>query len=132
LQEAAPDAPQEFTLDVPAEVELVVRDSEVRYVDRARNLEWQFSGVTVSLEREAGRLSAELRARPPEDFASRVEITIQGTYTGGLRLGGDWRLYGDVRGLDFAVLARSLPNDLDMPRAGRGDVSLWAEAENGV
>ncbi len=132
LQEPLPGAPtQELAFDVPPEVELVVRDSEVVYVDRARDLEWRFSGVTVSLEREAGRLSAELRARPPEEFASRIELTAEGAFDGGARLGGDWRVSADARGVDFAVLARSLPSDLALPRAGRGDVSLWANAQDG-
>ncbi|HEX6996511.1 MAG TPA: YhdP family protein [Gammaproteobacteria bacterium] len=123
------DAPQgagavRFALDIPPSVEVVVRDSEVLYLDRGRGLSWRFEGVTVSLRREQGSLAVELVARPPDEFASRVRLEAEGGLTADSSLGGDWRVSAEARELDFAVLASSLPSELSLPRAGRGDVSL--------
>ncbi|HEY8519746.1 MAG TPA: YhdP family protein [Gammaproteobacteria bacterium] len=118
--------------DIPPSVEVVVRDSEVLYLDRARGLSWRFEGVTVSLRREQGRLAVEVVARPPDEFASRVRLQAEGALAADSSLGGDWRVSAEARELDFAVLASSLPSELSLPRAGRGDVSLELEWRAGM
>jgi uncharacterized protein (TIGR02099 family) len=116
-------------LELPPEVEVVVRDSRVLYVDRQRNLSWMFDDVTLSLNRDTAGWALEARARPPGEFASRLELTAQGTFDAAARPGGAWRMSVDSTGVDLAVLARSLPPGAPFPVAGRGDVSLGLEGE---
>ena len=122
-----------LALDVPPEVEVVVRDSRVLYLDQSRNRSWDFQDVTASMNRDSGTLVLEARARPPQELGSRIELTAQGIIEDGARLTGDWRLFADVRDVDLAVAARVLPATATaVPQAGNGDVSVWLEWHDGA
>jgi uncharacterized protein (TIGR02099 family) len=122
---------------IPAEVEVVVRDSEVVYLDRAADSSWVFRGVTAALSRIGDRLLLEARARPPAALASRAELFAEARLAGATAEVEQWSVAGSVRGVDLAVLRRLLPDGQPWPSAGTGDVSvmlgwsgqLLAEAE---
>jgi len=124
---------QEFRLDVPPDVEVLVRDSRVLYLDQSRSIAWSFQDVEGSMLREGGALQVVARARPPTELASSVSVTAQGfldegsAAASGREFTGDWRVSADVEDVDLAMLARQLPDSAVVPQAGNGDVALWLE-----
>jgi uncharacterized protein (TIGR02099 family) len=120
-----------FALEVPPDVEVLMRDSRVVYRDERRNREWDFADVSASMTRDSGLLKLEASARPPSELGSRLELTAQGAIQDSgdtARFAGDWRVFADVRNVDLAVAARVLPETAPaVPQAGRGDVSLWLQ-----
>ncbi|HLF09997.1 MAG TPA: DUF3971 domain-containing protein, partial [Gammaproteobacteria bacterium] len=123
-----------LALDVPPDVEVIVRDSRVLYLDQSRNRAWDFQDVVASMNRDSGTLVLEARARPPIELGSRIELTAQGVIEGGsgadARLTGDWRVFANIRDVDLAVAARVLPATATVvPQEGNGDVSVWLEWE---
>jgi uncharacterized protein (TIGR02099 family) len=119
-----------LAVDVPPDVEVLVRDSQVLYLDESRSLAWEFEDVAASMRRDADMLVLEARARPPAAFGSRLEVTAQGFVDDGAataRFTGDWRLRAEVTDVDLAVAARLLPNSALLPQAGNGDVAVWLE-----
>jgi uncharacterized protein (TIGR02099 family) len=139
---------QDFRLDVPPEVEVLVRDSRVLYLDQSRGIAWSFQDVDGSMRRVTGALELAARARPPRELASTVSLTAQGfigdgaspaplgtapTAAGvaqrsdGVQFTGDWRVSADVADADLAMVARLLPDSAVVPQAGNGDVGVWLE-----
>ncbi len=121
--------------EVPPDVEVLVRDSRVRYIDQSRNASWTFTGVAASMHRDSGTLLLAASARPPDEFGRRIEITAQASLEknqdpakpGAVAFGGDWRIYADIDGIDIAVAARLLPPSVIAPQAGNGDVAVWLD-----
>jgi uncharacterized protein (TIGR02099 family) len=128
----------DFALDVPPDVEVLVQDSRLVYLDQAQSLAWDFEDVAGSMRRDASSLLLEATARPPSDFAARVEMEAQGFIVPrgggerGVKFSGDWRASARVRGIDLAVAHRLLPASPYVPAAGKGDVTLWSEWQAGV
>ncbi len=125
---------QEFRLDVPPDVEVLVRDSRVLYLDPSRSLAWSFQDVEGSMRREGGALELAARARPPSELASSVSLTAQGFISdsapgasSGVQYSGDWRVSADFEDVDLAMAARLLPDSAVVPQAGNGDVAVWLE-----
>jgi len=119
-------------LQVPPEIDVLVRDSRVLYLDAAGNIAWDFQGVAGSMRRDGEVLSLEASATPPTEFASHIELTVQafigeGVARPGPEYTGDWRLTAEVQQVDLAVAAQLLPPSAVAPGAGKGDVSMWLE-----
>jgi uncharacterized protein (TIGR02099 family) len=121
--------------EVPPDVEVLVRDSRVRYVDERRKLTWDFENVEASMRRDAGTLLLSASAEPPSEFGRRIELTAQASLEkngdpkarSAVAFGGDWRVYADVEGMDLAVAAQLLPPSVVAPQAGNGDVAVWLD-----
>lgn len=125
----------EATVQVPPDIDVLVRNSRVLYRDDARGVAWDFNGVAASLRRDGNVLTLEADARPPPEFADRIEITAQAVVAdegGGARFTGDWRIAADLDEVDLAVAARLFPPSAVAPQAGRGDVAVWLEWEKGT
>ncbi|HEX5048405.1 MAG TPA: YhdP family protein [Gammaproteobacteria bacterium] len=143
----------DFALNVPPEVEVLVRDSRVLYFDQRRGFMWDFQDVAGSMRREQDALLIEAQARPRSDVARSIEVTAQGfieegpvddaaSPAGGAKRGprfsGDWRVSAQVEEIDLVVAGRLLPSKTGLPSsnllplAGRGDVGLWVEWKRGT
>ncbi len=124
----------DFALDVPPDVEVLVRDSRVVYLDQSRNLSWDFRDVAGRLSRDGNAVLVEASARPPSDFASRIELTAQGFVAndarGARHFTGDWRVSAAAKAIDLGVAGRLLPEAAIVPQAGKGDVAVWLDWRN--
>jgi uncharacterized protein (TIGR02099 family) len=123
------------SVQVPPDIDVLVRNSRVLYLDAARGVAWDFQDVAASLRRVEDILTLEASARPPAEFAEHIEVTAQASVTAddaGAKFTGDWRLQADVDAVDLAVAARLFPPSAVAPQAGRGDVAVWLEWQQGV
>ena len=115
----------DLALLMPPDIQVAVRNSRLVYVDPGPDLLWEFRNVTIDLERGGDGLELEVRAEPPAELGSRIEVAAQGALPGGPAR--DWRFFGDIRDVNLDVLAASLPDLAALPRRGGGDVALWLE-----
>ncbi|HET8699515.1 MAG TPA: YhdP family protein, partial [Gammaproteobacteria bacterium] len=150
----------DFALDVPPDVEVLVRDSRVLYLDQRRGFMWDFQDVAGSMRRDENALLLEAQARPRSDVARSIEVTAQGFIeegfaeeaapntapaeprvaapARGVRFSGDWRVSAQLEEVDLGAVGRLLPEERDLPPsrllplAGRGDVGLWVEWKRGA
>jgi len=124
------------TVPVPPDIDVLVRNSRVLYLDSARSVAWDFQNVAASLRRDDDVLTLEASASPPSEFADRIELTAQAVVGAGAepdaRFTGDWRLSADVEDVDLAVATRLFPPSAVAPRGGRGDVAVWLSWEQGA
>jgi uncharacterized protein (TIGR02099 family) len=122
---------------VPPDIDVLVSDSRVLYLDPSRSIAWTFDDVEGAMRRAEGALRLEASARPPRNLAERATLTAQGFVAGERAEGaasqgadaftGDWRISIDVENVDLAVAAGLLPDSAIVPEAGHGDVALWLE-----
>lgn len=126
----------EATVQVPPDIDVLVRNSRVLYLDAARNVAWDFQSVAASLRRDGDVVTLDASARPPPEFADRIEVTAQAVVADDVSLGarftGDWRLSADLDEVDLAVATRLFPPSAVAPQAGRGDVAVWLEWQQGA
>jgi uncharacterized protein (TIGR02099 family) len=133
--QGAPTAPatrDQTAFQVPPDIDVLVRDSRVLYLDPARSIAWSFQDVAGSMRRDGDVLRVEASAKPPRDFASRIGVNVQAVIatdgsSAGAKFTGDWRLATDIDEVDLAVAAQLLPPLAVAPRAGHGDVELRLE-----
>jgi uncharacterized protein (TIGR02099 family) len=129
---------QDLRLEVPPDIDVLVSDSRVLYLDPSRSVAWTFDDVEGEMRRADGALRVEARARPPRNLAGRATLTAQGFLADAGRTAvpaqdrgptftGDWRLSLDVQDVDLAVAAGLLPDSAVVPQAGRGNVAVWLE-----
>ena len=122
-------------MQVPPDIDVLVRNSRVLYLDAARSVAWDFQDVAGGLRRVDDVLTIEAVARPPADFADRIEVTAQAFVAAdgdAARFTGDWRLSADLDGVDLAVAARLFPPSAVAPQTGRGDVAVWLNWQEGA
>ena len=74
----------EALIDVPPDIEVLVRDSRVVYLDRRRGFMWDFQDVAASMRREQDALLVEAHARGWVDEARPSGPRLG---DGGMRLG---------------------------------------------
>jgi uncharacterized protein (TIGR02099 family) len=135
LQGAPAVGREAATVQVPPDVDVLVRNSRVLYLDPARSVAWAFQDVEGSLRRNDGVLTVEARGLPPTEFAERIEVTAQAFVvdeTAEARFTGDWRLSADLDEVDVAVAAELFPPSAVAPETGRGDVAVWVEWQGGA
>jgi uncharacterized protein (TIGR02099 family) len=138
LQGAPAVSGEQATVQLPPDIDVLVRNSRVLYLDAARSIAWAFQDVAGSLRRDDEVLTVEARGLPPPEFAERIEVTAQAFVAddaqadGGARYTGDWRLSADLDGVDLAVASRLFPPFAVAPQAGRGDVALWLDWHGGA
>jgi uncharacterized protein (TIGR02099 family) len=135
LQGAPAVSGEAATVQVPPDVDVLVRNSRVLYLDAARNVAWAFQDVVGSLRRDDGLLTVEASGLPPAEFADRIDVSAQAFIAddaAGARFTGDWRLSADLDEVDLAVAASLFPPSAVAPRAGRGDVAVWVEWQGGM
>ena len=138
LQGAPAVSGEQPLVQVPPDIDVLVRNSRVLYLDAARSVAWAFQDVNGSLRRDDQVLAVEARGLPPPEFADRIEVTAQAFVAdakgadAGAKYTGDWRLSVDLDGVDIAVAARLFPPSAVAPRAGRGDVAIWLNWQGGA
>jgi uncharacterized protein (TIGR02099 family) len=120
----APTARAQWTFDIPAELEVAVRDSEVIYVDRRADTYWAFSDLNGTLNRVGDAVLLRARARPPGTLATRVDVVAEADLDAASAMTGDWRLNVDLTDLVLEELLRAEPGSHALPTQGRGDVSV--------
>ena len=116
--------------DLP-DIDVLVRDSRVLYLDPARSIAWAFQDVAATMRRDGDLLKVQASAKPPGEFASRIDVSVQAVIADddvpGAQFTGDWRLSTDIDNVDLAVAAQLLPPTVLAPRSGRGDIGLRLE-----
>jgi uncharacterized protein (TIGR02099 family) len=120
---------------VPPDIDVLVRDSRVLYLDSARSVAWNFQDVEGSMRREDDLLKLEASATPPREFAGRIGITAQafiGSDGAAAKFTGDWRVSADLKDIDLATAVDLLPPSAVLPRAGTGDLAVWLEWRAGT
>ena len=136
LQGAPQTTREQASVRLPQDIQVLVRNSRVLYLDAARSVAWDFQDVAARLRRDDDVLTLEASALPPPEFAEHIELTAQAFVAddagGGAEFTGDWRLSADLDAVDLAVAARLFPPSAVAPQAGRGDVAVWFEWQKGV
>ena len=134
LQGAPATAADRQSVRVPPDIDLLVRDSRVLYLDAARNIAWDFHDVEGSMRRDGDLIALAASAAPPAELATRIEVTVQAFIADdsapGAQFTGDWRLTADLSQVDIAAAVQLLPESVAMPTGGSGDVSVWLEWQN--
>src|SRR5687768_5619830 len=128
--QGAPAIGEQATVQVPPDVDVLVRDSRVLYLDASRSVAWAFQDVTASLRRDDEVLTVEAEALPPTEFANRIEISAQALVADdgtGAKFTGEWRLSANLDEVDLAVAAQLFPPSAVAPQAGHGDVAVWLD-----
>src|SRR5262247_1545246 len=72
LQGAPAVSGEQANVQVPPDIDVLVENSRVLYLDAARSVAWAFQDVTGSLRRDDQVLTLEAEALPPSEFASRI------------------------------------------------------------
>ncbi len=137
LQGAPAVSGEQPLVQVPPDIDVLVRNSRVLYLDAARSVAWAFQDVSGSLRRDDEVLTVEARGLPPPEFAEHIEVTAQAFVAdaqagAGARYTGDWRLSVDLDGVDVAVAAGLLPPSAVAPQAGRGNMAVWVDWREGA
>ncbi len=145
LQGAPAVSGEQPLVQVPPDIDVLVRNSRVLYLDAARSVAWAFQDVNGSLRRDDEVLTVEARGLPPSEFAEHIEVTAQAFVAdvdadaepeagagAGARYTGDWRLSVDLDGVDVAVAASLFPASAVAPQAGRGDMAVWLDWREGA
>lgn len=134
LQGAPATAPDRPIVRVPPDIDVLVRDSRILYLDAARNVAWAFQDVEGSMRRDGDVISLTAGAVPPPEVAERIGVTLQAYIADGSAPGaeftGDWRLNADLTEVDLAAAAQLLPVSVAAPRGGSGNVSMWLQWES--
>jgi uncharacterized protein (TIGR02099 family) len=133
--QGAPAIGEQATVRVPPDIDVLVRDSRVLYLDASRSVAWAFQDVRASLRRDNEVLTLEAEALPPPEFASRIVVGAQAVVDdngAGAKYTGEWRMSADVDEIDLAVAAQLFPPSAVAPQAGRGDVAVWLEWQGGT
>ena len=130
--EGAPAAGRDqATLPDLPDIDVLVRDSRVLYLDPARSIAWAFQDVAGTMRRDGDLLKVQASATPPREFASHIDLTVQAVIADddvpGAGFTGDWRLSTDINNMDLAVAAQLLPPTAPAPRGGHGAVGLQLE-----
>ena len=125
---------EQATVQVPPDIDVLVENSRVLYLDATRSVAWAFQNVTASLRRDDDVLTLEAEALPPPEFASRIQVGAQAVVKddgAGAKFTGEWRMSADLDAVDLAVGARLFPPSAVVPQAGRGDVAVWLQWQGG-
>ena len=134
LQGAPAVSGEQATVQVPPDIDVLVENSRVLYLDAARSVAWAFQDVTGSLRRDDKVLTLEAEAAPPPEFADRIQIGAQALIEdgdAGAKFTGEWRISADLDAVDLAVASHLFPPSAVPPQAGRGDVAVWLEWQGG-
>lgn len=134
--QGAPATADRQTVRVPPDIDVLVRDSRILYLDAARNVAWAFQDVEGSMRRDGNVISLTASALPPGEVAERIGVAVQAFIAEGsapdAQFTGDWRLSVDLTQVDLAAAAQLLPLSFATPRGGNGDVSVRFEWQRGA
>lgn len=129
----APQGAADLTLrgmEIPEEVSVRIRDSEVEYVDEILGIRWHFGDVRADIEQEFRAVSVSVSAEPPEEFGDRISVTANGITTADAELSDDWRVFVALRNANLDAIADVWPQA--GVESGAGDISLWLQSDDGV
>jgi hypothetical protein len=113
----------------PPTIDIVIRDGQFLYVDRAERRSWQFVDLGLTLERSAGVTVLRAQARPPAELGELVEFTLNSRSSEGEAV---VTLTGELTATDFSAIARLLPEQAGRVAAGHGDLAVRADWAGGV
>ena len=117
-------------LNLPEEVSVLIRDSEVVYVDESLGIRWPFTDVRADIEQEFRAISVSITAEPPAPLGDRISITADGITTAAAQLSDDWRAFVMLRNANLAAIAEVLPQA--GVESGSGDISVWLQSDDGA
>ncbi len=117
------------SFELPEEVSLQIRDSEVLYVDNVRGLRWQFSDLRADVEQEFRAFSISISAEPPPQFGDRISVTADGFTSGTAAMMDDWRAFVALRNASVEGITELWPEA--SIESGSGDVSFWLQSDDG-
>ncbi|HEX7236368.1 MAG TPA: hypothetical protein VF405_05365, partial [Gammaproteobacteria bacterium] len=135
LQGAPAVSGEQAAVQVPPDIDVLVENSRVLYLDAARSVAWAFQDVTGSLRRDDQVLTLEAEAAPPPEFAGRIQVGAQALIeddAAGAKFTGEWRMSADLDAVDLAVAAHLFPPSAVAPQTGHGDVAVWLEWQGGA
>lgn len=115
--------------ELPQEVSVEVRDSEVLYIDQQLGVRWQFTNVRADVEQEFRAFSVSLSADPPESFGERINVTADGFTSGTATVSDDWRAFVALRSARVESIKELWP-DVGV-ESGVGDASVWLQSDDG-
>ena len=109
---------------VPAEVEVVVNDGRLRYIDDVGNA-WQFDDLEIEMQSDGTRLEVFASMRPPERLGNRIGLDIDAAAVGpeAAVQAIDWRLAATGQAIDIGALAALVPS-AGFSIGGAGDVEV--------
>ena len=119
---------------IPQSVEVVIRDSELRYIDAAREQTWRFSDLDLEIESTGGDYVASATLSPPSTLAGRIELRFNASLPTTEDESLTWHLGVDAQALDLETLAMLIPVDpVDpvVPINGHGSVATEFSWTNG-
>lgn len=104
-----------------------IRDATIRLSSARRPGEpLEFQRATLDVDKTNSELSLGVNINLPENLGSSLRITAN---TENLDAGPgkqDWQLLFQARGLDLAGWKSVLPDTIDAPSQGSGDITVWA------
>ena len=102
-----PDNNSETTFlpeDVPP-IEILIMDSSVTYEDQILGITWGFQNVRAEFSKSLDGIALEARAEAPEELGGLVVVSAEvGLLDDQAESERNWRLFGEIRDLDLAVL----------------------------
>jgi uncharacterized protein (TIGR02099 family) len=116
-----------FDFELPPEVELIVRDSQVVYEDRMLGLLWPFEQVTINAIRGRDSLTMNLSAVPPPALGDQLQLSLHSVVAAGSMTSHDWSGFASLGEADLASIAQLSPWNNFAEVSGSGDVSVWAQ-----
>ncbi len=106
---------------LPVSIDVVIRDSQVLYIDRIERAFWQFAAVDLTLERSAAQLTVRASAQPPEGLAQSVDLALRQSESD-----RTLNVQAALAGANLDGLGRLLPDPRWRELAGTGDIDFTA------
>src|SRR5262245_28231686 len=135
LQGAPAVSGEQTNVQVPPDIDVLVENSRVLYLDAARSVAWAFQDVTGNLRRDDQVLTLEAEAAPPPEFARRIQTGAQTVIEddkAGAKFTGEWRMSADLDAVDLAEAAHLFPPSAVVPQTGHDDMAVWLEWQDGA
>jgi uncharacterized protein (TIGR02099 family) len=118
-----------FGYTIPRDIQLVIQNSAVTYVDDVLGIAWPFANVSVTVDQDDLAVSVSVSAEPPAELASHIEASATGTVANRRELSNDWRAFIALQDADLGAAAQLVP--ALAAQAGTGDVAVWLQTADG-
>lgn len=112
---------------IPESVRVAIRNSELLYIDVARDRQWLFTDLDLAIESTDGNYVASATLLPPDGLAERLTLDVSTVRPVADGRSSRWRLEADTDALDLGVLAALLPIDPVVAVSGHGAVDVTLE-----
>ena len=113
--------------DVPP-IEILIMDSSVTYEDQILGIAWRFQNVRAEFSKSLDGIALEARADAPEELGGLVEVSVEvGLLDDQTESERNWRLFGEIRDFDLAVLPILISEPKLSSVVGVGDIDVWLD-----